>query len=589
MRKSHSIIFLTVIFFSGILSLFARSDKEIMQAMRDELQRSMDNLSIESLEKPYYIEYKLHIREINNIRAVLGAVQESNYMELANLDVTVRVVDYEFDNTNFFDVGLSFFGSSDDEEKFRNRNVPIELDYSTLRRELWLATDAAYKQASELLAKKEATIKNRARRDTTHDFLKLEPVKRIDTVSFREFPREEFEDVIKKLSGVFRDYPEINNSTAGMEYIPEITYYVNSEGREYIKTDFFTGLEVLGYTQAEDGMPLVNFYTAYGNTPDQLPKPDSLMNGVRNIADKLIKLRESEYLMDAYSGPIMFEGQAAAELFAQVFAPKLVAQRSPLTEQGMQDEGQHAAFQTKVGGRVLPEFLSVDAIPSKEKYNGVLLTGQMDFDDEGVESEDLDLVKDGYLKTLFSSRVPTKRIRNTNGHMRNGAPMFSTLLMTSNKEHTKTDDQLKKRMMELCNARELPFGLIVRKAVNQNIMFTTLFRLTYGNYPVPRGNGKMSLIEVYKIYPDGREELIRGTETNGLTVQSFKDILQAGEDKYVMNYLAPAVVSPFYTGGSQYMKATVITPDLLFEDGEIRPMQADFPKPPILENPISSN
>jgi hypothetical protein len=45
------------------------------------------------------------------------------------------------------------------------------------------------------------------------------------------------------------------------------------------------------------------------------------------------------------------------------------------------------------------------------------------------------------------------------------------------------------------------------------------------------------------------------------------------------------VVSPFMTGGSQYVISSLIVPDILFEDGEILPIKGDFPKPPLLPSP----
>jgi hypothetical protein len=93
-------------------------------------------------------------------------------------------------------------------------------------------------------------------------------------------------------------------------------------------------------------------------------------------------------------------------------------------------------------------------------------------------------------------------------------------------------------------------------------------------------------IEIYKVYPDGREELIRGGEGAGFNVQTFKDILSTGRDKYVLNYLAPAVVSWFVSGGDPYIGSTIITPDLFFEDGEIRLKDGDFPRPPMISSPL---
>ena len=265
MRK----IFVLVIAFASLFSVslinaenFSNQDKEILKAMEDEMQRSMDELYLESLERPYYIEYTITIAEPLVIGGSLGSIKDLSHNPRARLNVEVKVGDYEFDNTNFFDFGLNFFGSGDDEERFSGRPIALEPDYQNLRRELWLATDAAYKQAAEILSKKQAAIKNRIRRDTTHDFLKIEPSENYFISDNGQINVQKYKALVKRLSAVFMDYPQITISNVGFEYIPEKTYFLNSEGMKYIKNDYYTGLEIAAFTQAEDGMPLTDMYTA---------------------------------------------------------------------------------------------------------------------------------------------------------------------------------------------------------------------------------------------------------------------------------------------------------------------------------------
>lgn len=569
--------------------LFAQDQNTIMQAMRDELQRSMTQLSLGSLQKPYYIEYKLDLRNSQDIKASLGSLLSSEKQPYATLSVQIRVGSEKFDNTNFFDVGLGFFGSTDDEEGFSNRRIPFEVDYASLRRELWLATDAAYKQAVEIFAKKEASLKNRLRTDTTWDFKLLPGAKLSDEMTIPSFDQQYFEQAASEISGVFRDYPQISNSQVGIEYLPVKSYYVNSEGREYSKTELFTGLELVAYTQASDGMPLGNFYSTYSRDPKDLPAKDSLLRAARNVAETLKNSLNTSTLPEAYSGPVLFEGQAAAEIFAQVFAPNLVTQRAPLSERGFRDSERFTAFQNKIGGRVLPEFLSVKALPREEKFSSIPLVGTTKIDDDGIESQNVNLVENGFLKNLLSSRVPTRRVRESNGHERGGAAMLSNIELSAQDEKKFSSAELREKMMKMVKDRELPYGVIVRKVLDQNILYTSLYRMSAGDYPYSATEAKIPLLEVYKIFPDGREELVRGVEGAGFSVQAFKDIMAVGKNSYVMNYLAPAVSSPFITRGSQYVASSVIVPDLLFEDGEIRPLESDFPKPPILPSPgISS-
>lgn len=565
------------------ISPHIKASQPILDAMQDEMNRSLRELKIENLNTPYYIEYYLNFSNTHNIKAQLGAITNDNQSKTARLTVKVRVGDYTFDNTNFLDFSSFFFGSDDDEERFSGRQVPYEADYSSLRRELWLATDAAYKAAVEEYAKKTAIIKNKLVKDTTPDFVKMKAERFIDTNSTVPYNHSRFMEMCKEISGKYIG-TNAYSSQLSFEYAPSRVYYLNSEGREYIQDNSFSGIEITSFTQAADGMPIYDFYSAYAINPNDLPKSDSLLKANSKIINNLADLSASRNLDDAYSGPILFTSQAAGELMAQVFVPNLIAQRQMLTEQGKQSSDRYAAFQNKIGGRVLPEFMSVQALPEMEKYNNVPLYGYYKYDEQGVKAQKVDLVKDGYLKTLLSSRVPTKRIQESNGHSRGGGAIASNILLTSDKAHSKTYKELKDKMMKLCKDRALPYGIVVKKVMNPNIFMTGIYGLTNGLI-TPRFNKMMPPVEAYKIYPDGKEELIRGVEIGNMTAQSFKDIIFTGKDYTVMNFLMPSVVQGMGFFGSRYMPASVIVPDLLFEDAELKPNDEDFPKLPFIAKP----
>ena len=118
------------------------SEQEIFRALQLEMQRSMRELRIGELPAPYHIEYLLQIRRTVSMHAVHGALEDVDSGTRAVLSVRIRIGTPKFDNTNFFDVSLGFFGSSDDEEGYKNRLIPFELSADVLRREIWLATDA---------------------------------------------------------------------------------------------------------------------------------------------------------------------------------------------------------------------------------------------------------------------------------------------------------------------------------------------------------------------------------------------------------------------------------------------------------------
>lgn len=568
----------------------SKTDNDILNAMRDEIKVNLNELKLESLKSPYYIEYELVISEPINIKYSSGKLVEKLENKSASVSVGLRVGDYKFDNTNFFDVGLSFFGSSDDEERFRRRSIPIEIDYNTLRKELWLATDAAYKQNSEIYSKKVSALKNRMKKDTIDDFITIKVNKNYNKKEFPKLDIDYYADALKSASDVFKNTKEIYTNAANLEFSRKTKYYVNSEGIEYITTESYTGIEIVAFTQATDGMPLSDFISFYAKDPKFLPNKDSIAKATKNMMNNLVNLSKSNVLEDAYSGPILFEDQAACEIFAQVFTPNFVAQRSLMTESGSQEVDRFSAFQNKIGARVLPEYLSIDDLPNQVNYGNTNLLGHYAFDEDGLEAQDLNLVQDGYLKNLISGRTPNKKIKVSNAHKRGGSPIFSNILVNYNpkSKNVLSKKDMKSKLIKLVKDRNLDYGIIIKKIHNLNIYSTTMYSASLGSIEFIRGEGNFPIVEAYKIYKDGKEELIRGLKGYNFSTQTFKDILNVSKDIYSYNYLAPAVVSNFVSGGEQYVTASISSPSLLFEDGELRVIESDFKKPPTLSRPISN-
>ncbi|MCX7908020.1 MAG: metallopeptidase TldD-related protein [Ignavibacteria bacterium] len=585
MKQFRCLSILVLLFLIVITkNTFGISHYEILQAMRDELKRSMDSLFIETLQKPYYIEYSLKVSNYYQANSFLGSLTDSSQGKKVNLNVKVRVGDYKLDNTNFLDFSFSFFLGGFDESG-SSRNVPVDFDYFSLRREFWLATDFAYKNAAKTYSKKISVLKNRVIKDTIPDFAYSKPNKFIDTnVNIPTFDFVKVCKMLEELSKIFLNYPIINSSIVSFEHFQDWEYFVNSEGTEYIKPVFFTGFEAAGTLQTSDGMPINDFYSAYSTVPNKLPEKDSLEKAIVSLCENLVKIQKAKTLEDSYSGPVLFTEQAAGELFAQVFIPNLLAQRSLLSEQGTQQLSRYTAFQTKIGGRVLPEFLSIYSVPLKSDFNGVPLLGYFKVDDEGTPAENIPVVQNGYLKTLLSNRTPIKRILSSNANDREGSPMFGNIEIVPDRKYSKSFNELKQKMMQLCKQRDLPFGIIVKKIMNQNLYSTIFPVISPVEYKFGREQNILNVVEAYKVYPDGREEVIRGVELKGITTQSFKDIILVGNRPYVLNILAPLVSSSFSSGG--YIGASVIVPDILIEDAELRPIEVDFPKPPFLENPL---
>jgi hypothetical protein len=144
---------------------------------------------------------------------------------------------------------------------------------------------------------------------------------------------------------------------------------------------------------------------------------------------------------------------------------------------------------------------------------------------------------------------------------------------------------LKKKLIEMCKQRNKPYGLIVRRMDFPSSASLEEIRRLLGNAAQAGGHAVSAPVLVYKVYPDGREELTRGLRFRGLNARSLKDILAAGDDNNVFEFLnnqAPFAV----IGGAGYVAATcAIAPSVLIDDVELHPLEEELPKLPIVPAP----
>jgi len=119
----------------------------VLKAMLAELKRSQEKLQLGQLQRPYYIDYQVTEIQDNIADATLGALRTDQVNSGRLVRVVVRIGDYKQD---------SYFG----EGMGAVEVMPTDNDEMALRRQLWLATDKAYKSALSGFTEKQAALKS---------------------------------------------------------------------------------------------------------------------------------------------------------------------------------------------------------------------------------------------------------------------------------------------------------------------------------------------------------------------------------------------------------------------------------------------
>lgn len=566
----------------------------IIEAMTDELTRSMKSLQIEKMEKPYFLEYTISDNWQLGIEADFGSLSKSGERRNRTLKIELRVGSYQLDNTGFYGRRAMFSSM-----RGGSRNIVVEDDYNAIRHDIWLETDTVYKAALEQLAAKNAFIKNQAQPEEIPDFSKEKSVQLIVPRKTLEVDRKKWEKIVKNLSAIFRKFPAIHES--GVEFQVKVNhkYYVNSEGTVFRQPETLISLVAHAATQAADGMKLKHYIPFYAPTVEALPKEDQLAAGIRKMAEELTALASAP-VIEEYIGPVLFARQASAELFSQVLAPHLSGQRPPLSEEPrMAQMVPSSKLVQRLNRKVLPREISITDDPTRTVFQKESLIGSYRIDDQGITARPVKLVEAGVLKTLLMSRRPRKKIANSNGHARAGIRgktdvQIGNLFITADKG--KTYKQLKKELLELCEDQQLPFGLIIKSVDNPAITgvdFSITSLMMGSSQTTPQIT---SPIMMYRVFvKDGREELVRGISVSELTVGDLKDISAVGKDYYVHHRLLTGAggVSLYFSfmfamsgEGDMGIPGSIVAPSVLFEELEFKKTTETRKNPPLLSHPF---
>lgn len=543
------------------------SEQTLFLAMEESLQRSMEDLSKQESVAPYFISYTLHQDEQLQMNSKMGSVFFANQSSLNNLEVQVRVGSYELDNTNFTSSGLAPPGA----RTLTSSTIPEDFDYEHIRLKLWLLTDGAYKQAVEAYGEKTTALDNNSIDYDIADFTKQEPVFFRDDRVHGELDRKAMTQRLNEISAVLLEYPELYSTNTSVNVDIHQDYYMDTEGTSFTRVDDIAETTININTRAENGATLVDVVNDVVRTADQFESLDTLKEKIRSVAANLTAMRTAPELK-RFNGPVLFVGQAATEVVAQVLGSAITAEKNPVRKAGSRitvASSPRNPWQARMGARLLPRDFHIYNDSTSKSYHGHTLHGFIPIDAEGVPATRTTIIERGMLRGLLTSRQPVRGISQSSGNKLSGfGPVPTNLIVETSRGLS--DEELMEELQLLVNDREMEYGMVVKRiAVRPG---------RAGSQP-----RVLSVREAYRVYEDGEHELVQPSQITQFMLANFKDIVAASENFNVKTRMGQ------YAVGSRNQRATnimtVVTPDLLFEDVTMNTAQLVKAKPPILPNP----
>jgi TldD protein len=431
-----------------------------------------------------------------------------------------------------------------------------------------------------------------AQTDKLPDFSRVEPSKSLAKVAHRKFDESAWTARTAKLSSVFSAVPEVIASGLDFQNLDGITYLLTSEGTSIRYDDSLTWLFARAEGQTPDGMVVRDAVSFQSLDPSKLASEAELRQGLVAVGEHVRALAHAP-VGESFSGPTLFEPEAAAQLLAQLLGDNLRAPRKPLAEPGRNINFTPSELDTKIGSRILPDWMDIVDDPTQATWQGKPLVGFYQFDLEGVPGKPVAVVEKGVLKSFLTTRQPVRSSAASNGHARlsgsygaRAGAISNLFIKTSQSESLPA---LKKKLIDMCKERNKPYGMLVRKL----------------DYPFSAGRAELQALAqsgaqsggsvrpisppvlVYRVYPDGREELVRGLRFRGVSTRSLRDVLAASQETVLFDYVNNGAPLASLGTGGLLAPTSIVSPGLLFEEIEFEVPQEQLPKLPVVPPPTS--
>ena len=535
----------------------------LLDTMTGELQRAFASLGkptvnqkdADKLISPYFISYSVSDATAVTIRAQYGSLADSNASHVRVADVQVRIGDPKLDNTH----------GTHRTAAVNSLQMPLGDDRPALARTLWLATNAGYGNALDnyLRVKTESQVRAKEE-DSSPDFSEEPSQVSIESPAPPiSIDRVAWEQRVRALSRVFRDYPDIYQNLVMLTVQNETDYYASSEGSRIVDPHMLARVVLFAVTRADDGMDLFRAQTFEAESADGLPSQAAMEAGARELGQSLEALRKAP-VTEPFDGPAILSGRASAVFFHEVLGHRLEGQRQRGDEEGQ-------TFTKELNKEVLPPFLSVADDPTLTTFGKQWLSGTYSYDDEGQKARRVELIQDGVLKTFLMSRLPIASFAASNGHGRAQVGRMPTgrqgnLIVTSTKTEPEAD--LRKQLIEEAKKQGKPYGLYFED-ISSGFAVTTR--------SAPQAFQVIPLV-VYRVYVDGRpDELVRGVSIVGTPLAAMKRIIAVGDKSEVFNGECGAE--------SGTIPVSAVAPAMLVSEIETQRQQQGTQRPPILSIP----
>lgn len=520
------------------------SSRRLAAVAATELRRAMAEMRAPGHPRPYFLSYLIRDEESWTIQARYGALGQDSHRRRRNAFCDVRVGSYRYDQLR--EGGLD--DNDKEAESYAYVDLPFDGHLDGTRHGLWRLADARYREALETLLNKRShalTYRDQNRRinafekmPARHDEI-WKPLPVIDHAHWLAY--------VTRVSRYLRRFGDIKESHVEFTADLSVRVFVDSVGSRIIESQPILSLECYLWLLSKDGDAFPWTHKITVTDIDELPDEKTFRRQIQSAIRRLRELSVAP-LLRSFSGPALLEPVPAGLLIHEAVGHRLEGCR-------LLAAGEGQTFKGAVGRPILPSFLSVYDDPRQTHFDDKSLVGHYRYDDEGVAAQRADLIRDGVLRDYLRTRVGLDRGHQSNGHARcsyHERPISRMGALFAEAREGLDREALWQRFLLEIRRSGAPYGLRIIQASSGETATDA--------YNFQAFLGEINLAA--RVYPDGKEEWIRGVNFVGTPLNAIQAIVAAGQGGEVDNAWCGAE--------SGYVPVSTISPALVLSELELQ-------------------
>ena len=496
---------------------------KILPILRSDARRAL-RMRVPGFPKPYYVGFVLRDVHWSNTWASSGSTYRRRSDHTRNVYCDLRVNSNRSDQT--IDGGLN----DNDEERESSNHVKVPIDdkcYDGLRLSLWRLCESRFREALSDFSKKQAARITNV--DPNRKYISFQKLGRCAAVKYSRpeaIDEDKWVRFCKRASKWISDLPKVSVNWVEFDATQETKIFVSTENRVIVQHQKVFSLVATMRNLTKEGVQIEQELVLNCATQRELPNMQKFKELLLEKHRQLLDLIKAKHI-HSFSGPVLLAPAPAGLLFHEAIGHRLEGSR-------LLSEGEGQTFKGQIGKRILDVNLDISDNPRLRVFKGQRCIGAYEFDDEGTRAAEALLVKDGVLKGFLNTRagIPARN-NKLNGHARNRKEQrpISRMAVTIIKGNSPVSwQELKELLIAEIKEQGKPFGMIVYETGGGETETT--------NYDFQAFSGEISYCTL--VYPDGREEIVRGVDFVGTPLQALSNISAVGNEQVLENHYCGA-------------------------------------------------